>query len=36
MLDSVVSELKKYNIYDVSIFKPSYKKEITDYLMLVG
>ena len=34
MLDSVVSELKKYNIYDVCIFKPSYKKEITDYLMV--
>ena len=36
MLDKVVSELGKYNIYDVSIFKPSYKKEITDYLMVNG
>ena len=31
MLD-VVEELKKYNIFDVSIFKPTYKKEISIYL----
>ena len=26
----------KYNVYDVEIFKPSYKKEITDFLMING
>lgn len=31
-MEEVVNELKKYNINDVSIFKPSYKREITDYL----
>lgn len=32
MLDDVVDELLKYDISDVSIFKPTYKKEITIYL----
>lgn len=32
MLDEVVCELLKYDITDVSIFKPSYKKEITVFL----
>ena len=33
MLDEVVSELKKYNIYNPEIFKPSYKREITKFLI---
>lgn len=32
MLENVVDELKKYNIFDVSIFKPTYKQEISFYI----
>ena len=31
-MEDVVNELKKYNITDCSIFKPTYKKEIINYL----
>ena len=32
MLDEVVDELKKYNIFDINIFRPTYKKEISLYI----